>query len=89
MVNLAFRSWLGVQLTKEQEHLNLDLLGRLGPLRGGKELKYRVTLRGVLEGRPWPLMFRHLDGGYSCFGRPDERDCLALFVIRWIVSEGN
>ena len=89
-VGLALFSWLGVQLTDDQTRLNLDFLRRLGTLRvGGTLSSYRFTVVGVLAKRPWLRTFRHADGTYSCFGAANDGDCLGVFVIRSVVSEGN
>ena len=89
-VGLNFFSSLGVQLTDDQYRLNVDFLRRLGTLRGGHNLNsYRVTVRGVFAKRPWLRTFRHADGTYSCFAAAYDGDCLGVFVVRSIVSEGN
>jgi hypothetical protein len=89
-VGLAFFSALGVQLTDDQNRLNLDFLRRFGTLRFEHNLNsYRVTVRGVLAKRPWLRTFRHADGTYSCFLAAYDGDCLGVFVLRSIVSEGN
>jgi hypothetical protein len=89
-VGLNVFSSLGVQLTDDQKRLNLDFVRRLGTLRGENNLNsYRVIVRGVFAKRPWLRTFRHTDGTYSCFAAAYDGDCLGVFVLRSILSEGN
>lgn len=88
-VGLECFSLLGVQLTDDQKRLNLDFVRRLRALRGGQEREHRATIRGVLAKRPWLRTFRHADGTYSCFAAAYDGDCLGVFVLRSVVSEGN
>jgi hypothetical protein len=91
LAGLAFFSSPGVPLTKEEEQLNLDLLRRLGALRGRGSLQpYRVTIRGVLVRRPsWLFTFRRANGTWGCFAGAYDGDCLGVFAIRSILAEGN
>jgi hypothetical protein len=90
MVGFAITSSFDVHLTDEQERLNREFVRRLSTRSSGHPLKpYWVTLRGVLVQRPWIRTFRHANGTYSCFVAGNDMDCIGLFVLRSIVSEGN
>ncbi len=90
VVGFAIASSFGVHLTDDQERRNREFVRRLSTLSSGHILKpYWVTLRGVLVRRPWLRTFRHADGTYSCIAAGNDSDCLGVFVLRSIVSEGN
>jgi hypothetical protein len=83
-------SSFGVRLSEEQERLNRDFIRRLSELSAKPLLRpYRVTVKGVLARKPWPLTFRRADGTYACIGKGSDNDCVAVFVVRSILVEGN
>jgi hypothetical protein len=85
---IVITSSFGVSLTNSEQQSNREFIHRLGALNGGHPVKYKVTIKGVLARKPWPMMFRRADGTYFSWGRTDL-DAIAIFIPKSVLAEGN
>jgi hypothetical protein len=89
-IPLCFDSFLGVQLTGEQQRLNREFFLRLSGLRMGSPSKYSaVTLMGVAVRKPWPLIFRRGDGEYFGNAMGQNGAFPVVFVLSDVLEESE